>query len=250
MVETRRVREAVTDRIKQLLRQRKLTYRQLAQRIGMSHSGLKKLLNAEDLPLSRLGAICAALDLSLAEFFREVDGERRRLLHLTPAQEQCLGEDPTALQVFSRLAHQGWTVAQILARDRLSRGAVYAALRRLEATGLLRWLPEDHIQLCCPPFPLLAGSPAFARRLKARLLELLVHRALRDGDPAELRVRYYRASAATLERLQRVIDQALEEADASAATESRLLAAGELRDLCVGVLLTPGSLWACQGDVE
>jgi hypothetical protein len=71
-----------------------------------------------------------------------------------------------------------------------------------------------------------------------------VAQSLGDQRRAELRVRYHRASAATLERLRRALDEALEEADASAATEIRLLDGAELQELCIAALLTPGSLWA------
>lgn len=50
--------EAVATCLKQALRKKKLTYAALADRLGMSESGIKKIMSGHDVSLQRLAEIC------------------------------------------------------------------------------------------------------------------------------------------------------------------------------------------------
>ncbi len=209
----------------------------------MSESGVKKLLNADDISLVRLSAVCEVLGLTLSEFFELIDGARRNILEFSPEQEQCILRDTSVLRVFFRLAHQNWSVAEIMRRDGLARNVVYKAIRALEEVGLLRWLPDDRIELACGPFPLLTGSEHFRTTIKQTLISMTIESAMAPGNRASLRFRYFRTSRAALQRFERMLDDALEATDVHTARDSKLLASEELEELCVAAILLPGSPW-------
>src|SRR5690348_2842322 len=58
---------AIVQGLRSTLRQRGMTYRQLAAAIGVSEPTVKRDLGRGDFPLSRLDRICDVLDVSLAE---------------------------------------------------------------------------------------------------------------------------------------------------------------------------------------
>lgn len=76
---------AVCTALKRLLRERHLTYRDLAGRLGMSEANVKRMFARQSITLERLEAICAILDLGLAELFAIVDSNERSLTQLTHA---------------------------------------------------------------------------------------------------------------------------------------------------------------------
>lgn len=56
----------IAKELKSILKARRIKYAELAPRLGMSESGLKKLLNGVDCSLSKLGQVCDELDISMS----------------------------------------------------------------------------------------------------------------------------------------------------------------------------------------
>lgn len=58
--------------LKRELKATHLTYADLAKKLGMAESSVKRMLAKGDMPLSRIDAICRALKLDFAELARRV----------------------------------------------------------------------------------------------------------------------------------------------------------------------------------
>src|SRR5690606_20865095 len=110
---------AVCDILKRLLRERRLTYRELAGRLAMSEANVKRMFSQRTMSLERLEAICATLELSLAELFAIVDSDERSITQLTPEQEQALASD-TRLCLVAVCVRDGWSFGDIVGQYTIS----------------------------------------------------------------------------------------------------------------------------------
>ncbi len=175
-------RPSVFAALKRILRARRITYADLAPRLGLSESGLKKIFALEDCTLSRLEAIAAAAGVPLGELFEVAAAAPYEHVALTPAQQEALLTKPLLLTVFWKLSVERWSPKRIARACGLKDRALFrllAELDRLELIileqpgdrvrlrhgDLVRWLPEG---------PLLEhlhdvwGRDLLARAAKAR----------------------------------------------------------------------------------
>src|SRR5262245_18477621 len=84
----------VLDAAKQALHARGLTYRSLAERLGMSESGVKKVFASGNCSLTRLVAICDAIGCSIADLTHVARLTPSKPARLTPAQEAFFAANP------------------------------------------------------------------------------------------------------------------------------------------------------------
>jgi DNA-binding Xre family transcriptional regulator len=108
MDETRQL----VDALKRCLKMRGLTYRALAQRIGLSEASVKRLFSERSFTLKRLEQVCSALEISVGELVRMVEHGGGRATTLSLEQEQALARDPALLSYFYLLLN-GWTDAEV-----------------------------------------------------------------------------------------------------------------------------------------
>ena len=101
------------DTLKAYLKSRDITYRNLAQRLKLSESSIKRVFSEKTLSLKRLERILHSLDLDfydLANMSRRQDGDSKEAL--SPEQEESLLENPRML-IFLHLLIQKWKVEEI-----------------------------------------------------------------------------------------------------------------------------------------
>ena len=101
------------DTLKAYLKSRDITYRNLAQRLKLSESSIKRVFSEKTLSLKRLERILHSLDLDfydLAHMSRRQDGDSKEAL--SPEQEESLLENPRML-IFLHLLIQKWKVEEI-----------------------------------------------------------------------------------------------------------------------------------------
>ena len=90
-----------------------ITYRALAQRIGMSESSVKRMFSEQDMPLSRLAQVSEAVGVAFEELLARAARSAPELTRLTLEQERALVADPRLLLVAICCLSQ-WTVEQML----------------------------------------------------------------------------------------------------------------------------------------
>ncbi|MET0964034.1 MAG: helix-turn-helix transcriptional regulator [Noviherbaspirillum sp.] len=132
--------------LKQELKSAGMSYAQLAVKLGIAESSVKRMLARGEMPLSRLDAICAALKIDFADLARSVADARPLLAELTPAQEQAVVADKklllTAICVLSQ-----WTLEQITGYYRMSEAETIARLVRLDGLGIIELRPLNRYRL-------------------------------------------------------------------------------------------------------
>jgi transcriptional regulator with XRE-family HTH domain len=133
--------------LKAELRAAGLTYAELAARLGIAESSVKRMFSASgNMPLSRVDAVCRVLSLDFADLARRVEDTQPLLLELTLAQEQAVVADRKLLLVAICCMSQ-WTPEQIVSTYMLSEAECIAALAALDRLGIIDLRPGNRYHL-------------------------------------------------------------------------------------------------------
>ena len=132
--------------LKDLLKERSVTYDQVGRHLGLSLSSVKRLFATGAFTLRRLEAVCELAEVDMLELARLGEQQGRRLDGLTAAQERELVSDPVLLLV-AICALNRWRFERIVARYRVSDTQLIGLLVRLDRMGLIELLPGNRIKL-------------------------------------------------------------------------------------------------------
>lgn len=132
--------------LKRRLKIQGMTYRELAQALGLSEASVKRLFASERFSLERLVEIAHLLGYTLAELAHEAAIAESRLHTLTAAQEKELVSDTKLLLVAVCVLNQ-WEIDNIVERYRLSEADCIQRLTRLDRLRLITLLPGNRIRL-------------------------------------------------------------------------------------------------------
>src|SRR6476469_8028779 len=132
--------------LKDELKSARMTYADLARKLGMSESSVKRMLARGDMPLSRIDAICAALKLDFAELARRIADAQPLLAELTLAQEKAVVADKKLMLVAICVLSQ-WTMEQITQHYRLTEAEAVKYLVQLDRIGIIELRPLNRYRL-------------------------------------------------------------------------------------------------------
>ena len=132
--------------IKDELKSVGMTYADLARKLAMSESSVKRMLAKGEMPLSRVDAICNALKLDFAELARRVADAQPLLAELTLAQEKAVVADKKLLLVAICVLSQ-WTLEQITGHYRLTEAEAIKCLAQLDRLGIIELRPLNRYRL-------------------------------------------------------------------------------------------------------
>lgn len=132
--------------LKQELKTARMTYADLARKLGMAESSVKRMLAKGDMALSRIDAICRALKLDFAELARRVADAQPLLAELTQQQEKAVVADKKLLLVAICVLSQ-WTLEQMVAAYRLSEAEGIKYLAQLDRIGIIELRPLNRYRL-------------------------------------------------------------------------------------------------------
>lgn len=123
-----------------------LTYAQLAGRLGMAESSIKRIFAKGDMPLSRIDDICRVLKLDFAELARRVAESQPLRRELTLAQEKAVVADRKLLLMAICCLSQ-WTFGQIVSTYELTETECIRYLARLDKLGIIELRPLNRYRL-------------------------------------------------------------------------------------------------------
>ncbi len=133
--------------LRQLLKNRGLTYRDLAQLMGVSEPTIKRLFQEQDCKFSRILEICDLLNIEFSELMEiSRDAQKRRGTVLPEHVEQTLAANKN-LAAFFMLLISHFEVEQIAQFNQLSDTDVYRYLRELEKLELLKLSANNQMTL-------------------------------------------------------------------------------------------------------
>lgn len=218
--------------IRAALRQRGMTYRELAQALGVSEPTVKRDFSRGDFSLSRLDRICEALDVSLADLVRGATGQSSALTQLSEQQERALVRDPRLLLVTYLLIND-WKLGEVSSVFMLDENALVSVLLRLDALQIVNFRPPNRIKkLTARNFSWRKDGPVHEFFLTRVAPEFL--RSRFDESTDELHFIGGTLSAASLARMKMSIAQLVGEFEELARQDSKLPL--EVRDGCSALL--------------
>lgn len=135
------------DTLKDLLKQKGLSYKSLGEHLGLTESGVKKLFQAEDCSITRLQKICDVLEVDLATLILGAEENSPiELVEIDRKVQQTLEKDPQLMDVYWLLFIEELTPKDILERYQIAKSALYRCLGRLDQLKLIIWKPGDAVK--------------------------------------------------------------------------------------------------------
>jgi len=137
---------AVCETLKQLLKTKNVTYKQLADSLDLSEANIKRIFSTQSFTLDRLDEICQILGISLTDLFVLTSQKEQKISQLTEEQEEELMRDPKLLLV-AVCARDGWTFQEIITQFDLSEHEAIRFFARLDKLKMLQLLPGNKYKL-------------------------------------------------------------------------------------------------------
>ncbi len=136
--------QTAIENLKDLLKARKITYRDLAEGLGLSESGVKKILSSKDASFQRLVQICKYVGISLNELLED---QRSVPVDFNEKQQSEFLKEPLLFQVFWMLVYERRSVEGIKKSLRLSKADAFRLFRKLDVLGLIELLPDERLNV-------------------------------------------------------------------------------------------------------
>lgn len=210
----------IVQNIRSALRQRRMTYRDLAVAIGVSEPTVKRDLSRGNFSLSRLDQICGALDLSLVELAQVPATGATLMTELSERQERALVKDPRSLVVTYLLVND-WTWNEVTSAFQLDDNALISVVLRLDELGIVDFRPPRRIRkLTARNFAWRKDGPVHEFFLNRVAPEFLHSRF--DAATDELRFIGGLLSETSLLHMKAAIGRLAQEFDQNARRDTRL----------------------------
>jgi len=160
--------------LKRVLREARVTYADVADRLGLSEASVKRLFSKEALSLQRLESICQLVGVEFADLVERVASRREFITALTPEQEKALVADPKML-LMTYMIINGQTVEHICETYKVSESEAQRFLVRLDRLKIIELLPFNRIRrLTARNFSWHRDGPVqrfFAQRIQAEFFD-------------------------------------------------------------------------------
>lgn len=164
---------ALIAALKSALRSRRVTYRAVAEQLGLSEASVKRMFSTGNFTLQRLEQICGTLEMTFTDLVELMEERRQRITHLTEAQERELVANIKLLLV-AVCARNHWSFEEILAHYDLAEPECIGLLARLDRLKLIELQPNNRIRLIVArDFRWISNGPIeryFAKRVQQEFL--------------------------------------------------------------------------------
>ena len=133
--------------IKAELKQRGLSYAEVARELKLSESSVKRMLApGGEMPLSRVDELCRVLQMDFTELAARMAQAMPLRRELSLAQERAVVADPKLLLMAICCLSQ-WTLEQVLASYRISEAEATRYLVQLDRLGIIELRPLNRYKL-------------------------------------------------------------------------------------------------------
>jgi transcriptional regulator with XRE-family HTH domain len=194
----------VINYIRKLMKERGMTYKELARRLNISESGVKKILNGGDASFGRLTEIARALGLTLSDLLSGLEKPKSTKTQFSPKQQEYFLKHMDVFRFFFRLVIERASLARIEKEEGLSKAESFSYLRRLDDLKIIQLLPGDEVRL--PPLSAVKNfgeGPLLEKIYQDWAIDLVKEKAHPDHqENSEFIVRYLRLSDETFQEFK------------------------------------------------
>lgn len=137
---------AILKTLKRELKAQGITYADVASRLELSESSIKRLFSESKISLGRLDALCQIAGMEISDLVQKMGEERQRIDMLTEQQEREVAADPRLLLVAICVLNL-WTFDEIIRIYELSEHQCIQLLAKLDRLKLIELLPLNRFRL-------------------------------------------------------------------------------------------------------
>ena len=170
--------KVLCQEIKRLIRGSSMTYKDLAKKMNLSESGLKKILSKEDMPTSRLMEFCDHLDLSLTDLLKGIESQNFIDITFTKEQESVFEKDYRVFLFYWFLVYERRSLEETMSLMNLNKHASEKLLLKLDKLNLLSYLANGKLKIPSPKPVRWTDDSPFVRNLYKRWSSDLVQSSL------------------------------------------------------------------------
>lgn len=205
--------EIILETLKFILKKKKISYKVLAIEIGMSESGLKKLLTANDISINRLTQITTFLGINLADLMNLAQEEEIKDIKLTEKQEKALLENETLLRVLWRFCVENKSEEEVLKLEGLTAKKLNSSLLKLENLDLIKITSYGKIVSVHGELYRWVGGSRLLKKLNQNWSKKVLNESLKDKQKDELghRLSYFQLERKTkiefINKLNDLVDE-------------------------------------------
>jgi len=151
--------EQLLTTLKHQLRQRGITYQDVATHLGLSEASVKRLFGDGSFSLSRLESTCELAGLDITSLVELCQDSRGRIEALSREKEQEIADDIVLLLIAVSVIN-GFSYNDLIATYNIDEHTCIRKLARLDQLKLLELLPGNRIRLrVAPNFQWLRDGP-------------------------------------------------------------------------------------------
>ena len=163
------------EALKELLKERSVTYVRLADAVHCSLPTVKRALNKPSLPFSRLLEFCEIAQIAFGDLYQRAERRRPRHYIFTKEQDQLCANREELLGYLLELARKGTTPSDIAKRHNLDRRSTTVYLKHLARVGLVERQGGNRAKLrVTPPFGFGPNSRVMRREHEKFLKTIVV----------------------------------------------------------------------------
>jgi len=191
----------IYDTLKQCLREQRITYKQLAQKLNVSEASVKRNFSLQAFTLEKLEQICECLHLSLSELFQLSQKQQEKISQLSEEQELKLLANPKLL-LAAVCVRDGWRFDEIISHYSIEKVEGIKLMTTLDKLKLIELLPNNRYKLLiAQDFRWIPGGP-LAKFMENEVMVKFM--APKKNEPwmfrSYLRGRYSPSSVAIIQR--------------------------------------------------
>jgi len=139
-------RALLVNELKQLLKERGITYSAVARKLKLSHASVKRLFSRGDFSLQRVDEICELAGVELTDLTERMREREAPVWKLTLEQERQIVSDPRLLLV-AWLVLNKWRFEDIVKFYRFTEREALGYLIKLDRLKLIELQPGNRVRL-------------------------------------------------------------------------------------------------------
>ena len=149
----------IIDTLKQELRKQGVTYKQVAKTLKLSEASIKRLFSERSFTLTRLGQVCAVLNLEIADLVHQMEKNIDLTTQLSIEQERELVAD-IKLLLMAHFLMSKFTFQDIIRIYDISETEGIKLLAKLDRMKIIELQPGNRVKLMIAKnFELIANGP-------------------------------------------------------------------------------------------
>lgn len=174
--------------LKSQTRERGFTYSQLGERLNLSEAGVKKMFQTGDASLSRILAICDALDMRFEHLIEIANHRPIEEVEFDKEQQNFFTKNPSYFFFYLKLVYEGESAEKIKEEFNLSDRSVWKYLKKLDDLKLIKLKRENKAEFKYTHLKRIKTEGRVFERIKSDLAISFVNRIYESNNPELNRV--------------------------------------------------------------